>query len=127
MQLQEVYDKIKNHLLAQGERSMIKSFRDGKDLCAYRGEGGKMCAVGILITDEHYTPALEGKQWDEVEVITALNKSGVEVNPFEYSPSGDSGELCNLLGFAQDMHDNTEPEMWADALAEYAVEHGLRP
>jgi len=29
--------------------------------CAYRGDGGRKCAIGFLIPDERYSPNIEGK------------------------------------------------------------------
>lgn len=55
MTLQEVFDKVARHLLTQGQRSILRE--TGR--CAYRGDEGCMCAVGVLIADEHYHPKLE--------------------------------------------------------------------
>ena len=46
----------------------------------YRNGSGRMCFVGALIKDEHYTPALEGKDASDEAVRNALNLSGVYVN-----------------------------------------------
>lgn len=52
---QEVFDKVLNHLRKQGKAAVHSG-----EGCAYRGEGGTSCAVGCLIPDEMYSPAMEG-------------------------------------------------------------------
>ena len=47
--LQELFDKIATHLLTQGARS-----ENSLGKCLYRGEFGRKCAVGCLISDEEY-------------------------------------------------------------------------
>ncbi len=54
MTKQEIFDKVKAHLLAQGKRAV-----NGDGNCMYRGMDGTKCAVGCLIPDELYTPLLE--------------------------------------------------------------------
>lgn len=53
---QEIFDKVVTHL--RGMKGQSKLPGGG---CAYRGEGGNMCAVGCLISDEEYHPHMEGK------------------------------------------------------------------
>jgi len=47
--LQETFDKVARHLLTQQAKAEQP---DGN--CAYRGEHGRKCAVGCLISDEEY-------------------------------------------------------------------------
>lgn len=54
----EISKKICDHLTAQKAQSLRDAFHEGE--CAYRGEGGKMCAVGVLLADEDYSPDMEG-------------------------------------------------------------------
>lgn len=57
MTRQQMFNTAYHGLAAQGfERSM--RYNDGAT-CAYRGEGGKRCALGYLIPDAIYDPA-----WD---------------------------------------------------------------
>jgi len=44
---QEVFNKVWDHIIAQGEPSVNK---DGH--CLYRGPNGLKCAAGIFLTDE---------------------------------------------------------------------------
>lgn len=54
---QEVFNKMVDHLRKQGYKRSQRE--DGA--CVYRGEGGRMCAVGCLLPDELYTTTFEGK------------------------------------------------------------------
>src|SRR3954469_19990244 len=54
---QQIYDKAKADVLAQGCRSLR-----GPELgssCAYRGRNGTKCAIGMFIPDHRYRPELE--------------------------------------------------------------------
>ena len=51
-------DKIEQHLIQQKARS-VKTIDSSDTRCQYRGENGLMCAVGCLIAEEHYRPAME--------------------------------------------------------------------
>ena len=56
---QQVYDTVAAHLLTQGRpaKIVIKSVAR----CAYRDHQGFRCAVGCLIPDDRYDPAMESK------------------------------------------------------------------
>ena len=62
MKQQEIFDAASVHLMGMDGPSLDQ---DG-DGCVYRGEdfdgcyNGQMCAVGLFIADEHYSPNLEG-------------------------------------------------------------------
>lgn len=56
MTRQEMYSKAKAVINAQGGPSI--NFDTGQ--CMYRGPDGRKCAVGALIPDEEYSPAIEG-------------------------------------------------------------------
>lgn len=51
---QEIFDQVVAHLAKQ----RVGSFMEGKG-CAYRGEGGTMCAAGCLIADDEYSPQMD--------------------------------------------------------------------
>lgn len=55
MNRQEAYDIVVAHLFTQGRRAY-----DEDNGCLYRGPNGAKCAVGVLIPDEQYNPAMEG-------------------------------------------------------------------
>ena len=72
MTLQEIYDKVKAHLIAQGRPAMcVLTGEEGYtgatgspirgEVCMYRAPDGAKCAAGCLIPDEKYHPSMEGK------------------------------------------------------------------
>jgi hypothetical protein len=98
MTLTEISEKIRDHLTQQKARSMIGS------ICGYRGDDGKMCAVGCLIKDEHYKMTLENLGSRDEKVHNAVEQSlGFPVTQ----------EITKLLGDWQYYHDRTDYEFWA--------------
>lgn len=55
---QEIYNTVVSHLLAQGEPARIVDNTGAQ--CMYRTPDGKKCAIGVLIPDADYDPAMEG-------------------------------------------------------------------
>lgn len=72
MNAQNIYDTVKSHLLGMRRQSKC----DG--VCVYRDSRGAMCAAGVLIKDEHYSPELEQNVATENIVRLALILSGVK-------------------------------------------------
>lgn len=106
MTRKEVFLKVKNHLLTQNARSTNRKVRDrnGQSVgCAYRGDQGRMCAVGCLISDEFYRTDLENLNCDVYAVQEALTLSGVVL---------DTGTK-HMLREIQSIHDNEVTESWA--------------
>jgi hypothetical protein len=101
-----VFDTVKTHLMAQKRRAM--STRG--DLCAYRAPNGDRCAVGCLISDNNYDPAIEGASAGDEMVMRCLDD--------EYK---DADQM--LLVRLQDVHDNVEPFEWTVCLS--ALESNL--
>lgn len=61
---QEIFNKVWLGMKSQDfQKSMHPIYGD---LCAYRGEFVRKCAVGHLLSDEEYLPEMEGKS---VEVL----------------------------------------------------------
>lgn len=69
---QEVFTKIKKHLLRQGDKSFIISC--GTIMCMYRGPDNKMCAVGCLIPDSKYSKDLEGASVESPKIEMLLGE-----------------------------------------------------
>ena len=111
--IQEVFDRVKTHLLEQHERSISESESPS---CAYRGYDGLKCAVGCLISDEHYSEDLEGEGANENIVKSALKKSGI--NTYNIT-------IIDLLLDLQGMHDTENPDNWRDKLNVIAEKYGL--
>ncbi len=114
MTLQEIYSKVRKHLLTQNAKSL--NYGD----CVYRDAGGRACAAGCLITDQAYHPYLEGEAANSNEVIEALIQSRV-------LPAGamfDTPEV-QLVRRLQMVHDGSEPKDWAARLDALAANLGL--
>jgi hypothetical protein len=110
--LQDIFDKVANHLLTQNRSSLDN---EGME-CVYRACNGDKCAVGCLIADEHYHAKLEGEPASDAWVIEALSKS-LNFLPEElnfYSPIG------RLLSELQHAHDYCDPEEWPADLVRMA-------
>lgn len=104
---QEVFTQIKDHLLKQGERSLLPAIYDN---CAYRGADGKKCAAGCLMTDEEASNIPEGKDW---ETLVQIGK----VKPLHK----------DLILRLQDIHDQyTDVNDWPELLQNLAYKHGLK-
>jgi hypothetical protein len=98
---QEIFDKVATHLLTQGRRSM----NEAGISCAYRGEDGLKCAIGVLIPDDQYKPSFEGYSVDGgFHGETILNAANVAWDDRHFA-----GEL-------QGIHDKVRPEDWAREL-----------
>ena len=59
----DVFNHVIEHLRKQGTKSLSSV---DKEMCAYRGEGGAMCAIGVLIADDEYDPSFEGKTVEHI-------------------------------------------------------------
>ncbi len=101
MNKQEVYNKAKAALLAQGCKSVHNNS------CMYRSPDGKKCAVGHLIDDEHYSESLEGLITDSIQVIDALRKSGIDVEVPENYQITNLPDDIDFLYELQGAHDGT--------------------
>ena len=84
--------------------------------CKYRGPDGTKCAIGCLIPDEKYTPALEGKGSSSPIVRDALGLGGTE-----------DDSLIRFLIELQQIHDSTPVESWNELLQRVALKYGLEP
>jgi len=93
----DVFEFIKNHLLTQGQRSIMED----EATCAYLGTDGKKCAVGALIREDIYHSSIEEKPVNHSLVRSAVTKS---------VPNW----IINLemLGELQSIHDNANEYDW---------------
>ena len=93
----DVFEFIKNHLITQGERSLM----DNELTCAYFGAEGKKCAVGALIREDIYHSSIEEKPVNDRLVRSAVTKSVPNwiIN---------TEMLCEL----QSIHDGTSDYDW---------------
>jgi hypothetical protein len=115
MNKQEVFDKVVNHMLTQNAKA-----QDDLGTCMYRGNEGRMCAVGCLITDEAYSPDIEKNAADTEEVLQALRNSGIDIDP--WSPSNADSQFLYEI---QQIHDYTNVDVWEKALVQFAEKNSL--
>lgn len=118
---QALFDKAAEHLLKQNEKAMSVWGGTPIPRCAYRGENGKMCAVGCLISDEHYRPDMEGANPNDL--LTEIGAS----NGFdpEKLTIYQQSELIYMLDRLQSVHDCNDPDEWKQKLEYRAKECGL--
>jgi hypothetical protein len=115
MNLQEIFDKVTEHLLTQKKKAERPNpyYPDSKPHCAYRGSDGTSCAVGCLIPDEHYTADMEGGGVWRADVVKGLFNAGVLSVDSTYNVFGEDRTKLDLLERLQTVHDNYEPSAWA--------------
>lgn len=106
---QEIYDRVKRHLLNQNKKSQNNEYY------LYFGSNGLKCAVGVLLCNRAYNSDIEGKPVTDTTVQKILKDSGVPTT------------AGSLLGDLQSIHDDCPVEEWADGLRSVAVDHGLEP
>lgn len=76
MNSQEIFDASVGFIIKQGRPSM-----DDNGSCKYRGCNGERCAVGALIPDALYDPAMEGRGVGGPLIVQALRDLGLLANP----------------------------------------------
>ena len=109
----QVFEHVKTHMLKQNAKSLTN-----KGNCAYRGEGGLMCAAGCLISDTEY----EGIKIDS---LTSLDDGGGKnwgwLADESYVPKAHEHLICDL----QAVHDTVEVASWPQRLDLIARNHDL--
>lgn len=113
MTLQELFDKVVNHLLTQNERAGEFGH------CFYRAADGKKCAIGCLIPAHRYEPRIES-----VPVSELLDHAP------QIFPPRVREVLQHNRCFAEELvglHDHTAVRLWPDALLALAQEYELTP
>ena len=111
MNNQEVYDKVKAHLLTQNAKSISK---DG--FCKYRMiRSTKRCAIGCLIPDNLYEKEMEGN------AVHNLLHDFPKVKEFF------DGVSSNLLDALQSVHDSELVKNWPRELEAVAKNYNLTP
>ena len=114
MNRQKIYNKVKTHLLTQNQHSRTDN------LCAYRGEDNRMCAIGCLILDNLYDSRMEGK------TVRQLYLSFRQQFDKTFGHILNSGDMDFLTGL-QKVHDKHHPHEWGGALMKVACDYGLDP
>ena len=99
---QEIFTKVKNHLLTQNRKATEWG------ICRYRTTNGLKCAVGCLIPAEEYT--------DSIELVTVDLLCCGGIRGFDYLKQFDKSFLRRL----QVIHDNVAVENWENELKAFA-------
>lgn len=102
MNSREVFDTVRQHLMAQGAQSV--GDYSGTEVCLYRNRDGLMCAVGVLIPDSEYRASFENVSASSLDIFDLYNEE--------------------LISELQRIHDSVQVENWEDRLARMAKEYG---
>jgi len=107
MELQDIFNKASEHLSAMDGPCM-----DGSS-CAYRDGKGGMCAVGVFITDEHYTSAIEN-----IGISDCHNRGDLVRQVVARSLGLDAltNDQVSLFSALQDVHDEWDNDVNDDTL-----------
>lgn len=107
MNAQDIFDKVVKHLRKQDGKALING------LCAYRGDGGRKCAFGVLIPDKLYDKKFEGKLiWGVFHLSPELQN--------KYS------EHAGLIAELQRVHDMESVLNWEKHFKRIAEGYGLK-
>lgn len=112
---QHTFDVVKEHLLSMETPSLLPN-GDSSD-CAYHGENGGRCAIGIILPDYVYSESFELESIDslmeaEQDVIDALMNEGYSIDP-------------EFLVSLQQIHDSFFTNM-EEHLVKLAIQYELR-
>ena len=114
MNINEALFKLSaDHLIKQGKRAENEEFE-----CVYRSpESDDKCAIGVLISDDHYDPDIEGHTIKSCDLILELiaRSNNVPVESINV-------DVMNALQF---IHDEHYPIDWPIALTKKAQEFGF--
>ena len=106
---QEIFTKVKEHLLKQGVKS-----QSSNGSCMYRGPRGTQCAVGCLISDAIYCTGMENR-----------TRRGLSRRYSETLPEFFNKENYLLLDKLQTLHDCAIVPDWENGLKQIAEDFNL--
>ena len=119
----ELFHIVRTHLLTQNKKS-VSSIGDVEDeLCMYHGPDGLKCAIGCLITDENYSPNLEGTGIYDSTVSKAVTKSLLARGIIKRAYLG--VKTIEFLRSLQTIHDAMVPNRWREDLNLFAKTRGI--
>ncbi len=104
---QDLFNTVYRHLLTQG----VKAIDPQTEKCLYRGPNGTKCAIGCLIPDDRYFPALEGRS--------------VSYNDLAAKAAGIDLDQINLAVELQVIHDSYPVAEWDKRLQSVARRNNL--
>lgn len=117
MNTQEIYTKIRHHLLTQNRRATINQ------TCCYRTPEGLMCAVGCLFPSNFDISQILNDSVNAQIVQYALHELGI-FNEYPLNET-DTAKL-NLLRRMQCIHDQHQPYEWERLLNDAASYFNLK-
>ncbi|WP_233866758.1 hypothetical protein [Paraburkholderia adhaesiva] len=110
---QEVFNHVSWHLLAQGQRCTKGATR----VCFFRNALGQECAVGAVIPEALYHPAMEGK--NVAALMLLLTERPFDSGGYEVLRMFLCAHATLLMRLMQ-VHDEVTPVMWPEALVDVA-------
>lgn len=132
MNKQEVFNKVKSHLLTQNIQAAVFNEDGSIESCKYRDmDKNRTCAIGCLIPDSDYNPLIEGVAVSEILYLNEVTFSGRESiitlkNILEKNIQSETEEDYIFLADLQDTHDNFDPQDWPQQLKQIANNYGLK-
>lgn len=136
MELNEIFQKVKNHLLNQNAKSgtLREDFKLDKFganppfnpiSCMYKDPNGNKCAVGCLFVDDENTKYVwcENKSISDSNVQDELIRAGVLTQ--EDCHLGFHHGKFHLLHELQQIHDWEKVEDWPECLSNLAKSFGI--
>lgn len=112
---QQVFNQVSAHLLKQNKQSKTILNGKGNPGCAYRGDGGVMCAAGCLIADSEYDKSMD----------TTSPSSGTAWHSLIARGIVPTTQHDDMIGRLQSLHDIQQPHYWRSALAGLAADYNL--
>lgn len=110
--LQEMFSEIITGLRKQGK----KSKNTERTICMYSSADGCKCALGMLIKDDCYSHAIEGRNIWDAHVEKALENSGIDIKTMA---------VHRMLSDMQYSHDSVLISDWELEWRKIAREYGL--
>jgi hypothetical protein len=104
----ELFDKIKSHLLTQKIKSV-----DSAGICKYRDDFGNKCALGCLLTDDMYSPNLEGISLAHSPELRSILEPLIGVEGSE-----EFNNNLKMLTSLQIIHDEVGIDHWIEHINE---------
>lgn len=107
--VQKMYDGLKSQ---EFQRSMFVSPRNGREMCAYRGTDGLKCAIGHIISDENYSPEMEGNGVGDLLVFRKTDMAPVLGDVFDMGDDmaetpQETFDFRDLICHIQNIHDSS--------------------
>jgi len=117
---QRLFDHVVRHLFKQHAKAV--STIDGKVSCRYRAANGLKCAIGCVIADDQYYPAMEN-----MNVRELFESLEISIGRKIQKPNGEwsVGTEYDMLVRLQNAHDHRFVYEWPMYLKIIADEHKL--